>query len=317
VQFAAGDASGPRVASFVGVRHASAPILVALTLGFAPDVAKAADADEATSPSPPDPQRSEAEALFDEGLRHAQRGRWGEAVRAYERSLELYFSAKTLYSLGVAQSRSGNEVEALATMDQFLALPRDPRLDAFREAAIEERERLRTRVATVTLDVPRGAEVRVDGETVRRPQGSPAWVHQLMPGPHRVEMHSEAGTTTMHLELRPGEQRSLRLRALEADDVAPPEASSTVQIAGWSLLGVGGTFGLASLGTGAASLAKADGAIDGTSTADEARRLAVATDVLVVIGLASAATGGGLLLASDLGDDSDVALGLDGLTMTF
>jgi len=289
-------------------------LVLALAIGLVPQAAFAAG-DDGEAESAEDPHRSAAEALFEEGLGFARQGSWGRAVNAYQRSLNLYFSPRTLYSLGVAQSKNGEEVAALATMDQFLALPQDPELEAFREAAVAERKRLHSRIATVTLDVPSGAHVLVDDQPVARPSSEPAWVVRLPPGVHLVEMRSEAGTTTQQVDLRPGERRSLRLRNLEASPTDDP--SSARVLAGWSLLGIGAGFGLASLGTGIASLQMADGAIDGTSTATEARRLAVATDVLVVVGLAAAATGGGLLIAEEVSEDTTVGLGLGGLTVTF
>src|SRR5258706_5408021 len=61
----------------------------------------------------------EARALFREGSRLAKEGRWRDAEDRFGRSLARKRAAITLYSLAVAEHRTGRLVEAIAHLRAF------------------------------------------------------------------------------------------------------------------------------------------------------------------------------------------------------
>jgi len=68
-----------------------------------------------------------ARALFDEGLRYLDAGRWFDAQDRFARVVELRYSPVAVYNLGLAQARLGHGVVAAATLRKLLA---DPSVEA-------------------------------------------------------------------------------------------------------------------------------------------------------------------------------------------
>jgi hypothetical protein len=64
-----------------------------------------------------------ARALFEEGLRYIDTGRWADAQDRFARVVELRYSPVAVYNLGLAQARLGHGVVAAATLRKLLADP--------------------------------------------------------------------------------------------------------------------------------------------------------------------------------------------------
>jgi hypothetical protein len=92
-----------------------------------------------------------AHALFDEGLRHVDAGRWDEARDRFERVLTLRYSAVAAYNLGLADVRLGRGVFAAATLRKLLG---DPALDPkVRESATALLAEVESHFAWLTVRV--------------------------------------------------------------------------------------------------------------------------------------------------------------------
>jgi tetratricopeptide (TPR) repeat protein len=64
-----------------------------------------------------------ARALFEEGLRYVDTGRWADAQDRFARVVELRYSPVAVYNLGLAQARLGHGVVAAATLRKLLVDP--------------------------------------------------------------------------------------------------------------------------------------------------------------------------------------------------
>ena len=97
-----------------------------------------------------------ARALFDEGVRHLDAGRWTEAQDRFARVIELRYSAVALYNLGLAQARCGRGVVAAATLRKLLA---DPGLEPkVRDPATRLLAEVEAKFSWITLRVAKGCE---------------------------------------------------------------------------------------------------------------------------------------------------------------
>src|SRR5262245_46822534 len=67
-----------------------------------------------------------ARQLFNEGLELSKANKWEDAREKLARSLALKRAPITLYTLGVAEMKSGHLVAALEHLHAFVALPREP-----------------------------------------------------------------------------------------------------------------------------------------------------------------------------------------------
>ncbi|MEM1034385.1 MAG: hypothetical protein AAGN82_28875 [Myxococcota bacterium] len=261
-----------------------------------------------------DDTKARAEVSFEAGLRAARRGAWPEAVRAYQRSLESYFTPKTLYSLGAAQSAAGDDVGAYRNMTRFLALPAEDGLSRFRDAATAEQSRLRARIGVLRITAPEQGVVSVNGEAVGtefdtdRPDRHRNLIVPVAPGPQAVSWRDEGDgqTAAVDVTVAAGATEVVRLRPLVDGD--PDEDASkswsTQAWLGWGFVGLGGVMGIAALGTGVTALGASDGAVAGSSEAEDARSLGMATDVLLFGGLGVAAAGG-VLIALNPWDETE------------
>ena len=146
---------------------------------------------QATSPRPALAQSSadvaNARALFIEGARLANEGRWKEARELYARSLQLKSAPITRYSLGVAQRETGRFADALGSFRAFLAEPEVPATTSYTEparAAIAALEKQVGRVLiTVEPSAPTGLTMTIDGEPVPPTSNLP---RDVDPGAHDI-----------------------------------------------------------------------------------------------------------------------------------
>jgi hypothetical protein len=117
------------------------------------------------------------------------RGRYAEAVEAFEKSQALTPSASTLLNLGNAYARQGDDARALQTFERALGAAGQASSEAQRQAlttaAQSQIEALRPRVASLVVHPPQtaGVQVQLNGQTLQA--GAPP-LH-LNPGLYRLE----------------------------------------------------------------------------------------------------------------------------------
>ena len=257
-----------------------------------------------------------ARALFVEGAKLGNEGRWKEARDLYARSLQLKPAPITRYSLGVAERETGHFADALRSFRAFLAEPETPATARYTEPARAAITALEARIAHVILTVePRpidGLTLTVDGLPVppqsEKPREIDAGAHDVAarapgfrPGNARfvvaegggaavtLTLASASGTTASKSLVRPLDTH------VELDTAPPPPAPSRKLPV--ILLGVGGALfvGGATLGLVGVSQASDAPTQDG-SAAGSAKAKAIAGDLLGAAGIATAGVGLILLL---------------------
>ena len=176
---------------------------------------------------------------FDEGRALANEERYLEAAAEFERSFVAVESGTTLRFLAVVYERGGRPVKALETARKYLALPDCDGPEKMDTPCAKRRgdvtalaRRVRALVGELTLDVPRGVElreIRIDGKPV--PLESFPLV--LEPSSYEIDMFGmEAGQQrTRVVELDPGETEPLYVAPFTVEPsrgdggtISPPEA---------------------------------------------------------------------------------------------
>jgi tetratricopeptide (TPR) repeat protein len=188
---------------------ACAALLLGLSLGSPCARAQLAAATPAASERPFVRDESEARrttmarALFEEGLRFVDAGRWAEAEDRFERVLLLRYSPVAAYNLGLAQARLGHGVVAAATFRKLLA---DPTLEPkVREPATAQLSEVEAHFGWLTLHVPgrcEGCQVQIDRE-----DWPPAVWGVAVPidaGPHALELRrAESILAIAQIDIKP------------------------------------------------------------------------------------------------------------------
>lgn len=257
-----------------------------------------------------------ARALFVEGAKLGNEGRWKEARELYARSLQLKPAAITRYSLGVAERETGRFADALSSFRAFLAEPETPGTARYREPARAAITALEARISHVTIAVePRSISsltLTIDGlpvpPTSERPREIDAGAHDVVaraPGFRTGSAHFaviEGGGAAVSMTLAPTTAPAsskalvgpLDPRAL-LDPPPPPQAPS--RKLPFILLGAGGALfvGGATLGLVGVSQASDAPTQDG-SAASSAKAKGIAGDIIAGAGIATAGIGLVLLL---------------------
>lgn len=196
--------------------HLLVTLVAAVGMALAPPAAVLA-----AEPTPS--EISVARRLFDEGKSAEETGRWREAADKFRQAAAIKDTPGIRFHLARCEEERGALVEALVEYDRAREL-----LDGGVKAPDverllpEARERVRARVALVTLRLPDGvqnASVSVDGKAVSASVlGVPLPIN---PGKHRVQA-SAAGRTAYDKELLlgTGEVRDVALE-LPALTMAP------------------------------------------------------------------------------------------------
>jgi hypothetical protein len=154
-----------------------------------------------------------ARALFEEGVRHLDAGRWDDAQDRFARVIDLRYSPVALYNLGLAQARLGHGVVAAATLRKLLA---DPGIELkVREPAAVLLADVEAKFGWLTLRVAapcRGCRVYVDRE-----EWPPAILDVAVPidpGKHALELHWDAALlATESVEVSPASRVEALLTA--------------------------------------------------------------------------------------------------------
>jgi tetratricopeptide (TPR) repeat protein len=293
-------------------------------LGFVQLLAIAAASSAGDAWAQAEGHEAEADRLFRDARNLLDQGRYKEACRLFERSLELESSPGTLLNLGNCHEQSGDLARALVTFERAIA---DARLEpdakkrqAWVEAGTRRADSLAARVAIVNLSPSpsAGTSVSMDGEVLSHVGET----LRLNPGRHVLRASAPAKLPfERELSLAPGQILNIALPELKDEQsVAPPVepaplvparddnvASSTsrngTSIGPWILMGSGAA--LVTAGVVTALLAKSkESELErgcGTtavcqdptlrSTQDSGEQLALATYLLWGAGGISAAAG--------------------------
>ena len=289
-------------------RHAplGAAVLLALVVSATPRESLAESASDVDT----------ARALFVEGAKLGNEGRWREARDLYARSLQLKSAPITRYSLGVAERETGRLAEALGSFRAFLTEPETPGTARFTAPARAAVTALEARVARVSITIePRaidGLALTIDGQPVPPASSAPreidAGAHDVVarapgyrPATARFIVGEGAGTAvtvTLATTTAPlGSKAVVRPLDTAALDDPPLARQAPSRALPFALLGIGtglfvGGTTLGLIGVRQANDAPTrDGAI-----ARAAQGKAIAGDILGGAGLATAGIGVILLL---------------------
>jgi tetratricopeptide (TPR) repeat protein len=290
---------------------------LALLLGLGRAAPALADEDRATTVR-------RAVELFEEAKRLREARQLAEACRLFEQSNDLDPQTGTLLNLADCEEKIGRRARARERYLQVAeraaaANPDDPRIALARERA----ERLGAMLAGLSLVPPDIGDVEyaieIDGDSV--PVDRLRGVVWLEPGPHRIVVRAGGRQERGYrLSLAEGQVRTVEL------DVGPPLGATSIDdaqlvpatqrreapVLGWALVGAGaGAIG-AGMVTGILVLGERSRLEDdcpgglcntaGQARLDAVERLAAWTNVLFVVGAASAGAGTYLVLASPGGD---------------
>lgn len=281
------------------------------------------------------PEReAERTALYEQGVKLAEQGRWPEAAEKFRAVVALRSAPRVLFTLGEAQQKSGKLVGARTSYAKSLAEARASGDDVAAAAAQEALAALEPWIPRLVLRVePRieGAEASVDGATVPLDTGD-AGV-PIDPGAHRLVVRAP-GRVTFEQVVIGQEGRSTKLvvvlgqaqpapaaRLLASGSPAmPADAASAGGPVG--ALVVGG-IGAAALGVGVALYASGKGRYDEASDTcnsgrcpqqqavddgNAGRRQMIAGDVVGGVGIA-ALGGAGIWWAVSAAQSADGPVG--------
>jgi hypothetical protein len=209
-----------------------------------------ADPDE--SPLPPSFERTgAARVLFEEGLAHADHGRWAEAADRFERAQALRASPEIAYNLSTALVRQGRLLRGSELLRQIVA--DEKAAPAVRQAAERRLAQLSRRLAHLVVEPPLGGEeVFLDGRRLE-----PALLGLALPvdpGPHTVELRKGTATLfTRGLTFSEGQRRTVGMDRLWPSPAAAQFSPATSRRRwAWVVLGA------VALGTTAAVVAARD-----------------------------------------------------------
>ncbi|MEP7121107.1 MAG: hypothetical protein ABJE95_09365 [Byssovorax sp.] len=259
-----------------------------------------------------------ARALFVEGAKVANEGRWKEARELYARSLQLKAAPITRYSLGVAQRETGHLADALSSFRAFLAEPETPGTARFTAPAKAAVTALEARISRIVITVePRaidGLSLTIDGQPVPPTSDGPrdidAGGHDVLaraPGfrsgtAHFVVAEGAGAAVTINLAPTTAPTASKALvRPLDIAapvDAPPPPSAAPSRVLPFTLLGVGGALFVGGTTLGLVGVSQASNAPtrDG-SAAHAAQAKGIAGDLLAGAGIATAGIGLILLLS--------------------
>jgi hypothetical protein len=214
-----------------GARLHALGVTVAIALG-APLAAHAQDASK----------QAAAQALFDEGRKLMDQGRYAEACPKLDSSQKLDPGAGTLLNLAACYEKNGQTASAWVTYTDAAAAAAARHPD-WAESAKQHAAALQPKLSFLTIDVRSKADglvVKRDGIAV--PLGTAGTAIPVDPGKHAVEASAPGRQTfTAAVELGANGARStVVVPELEGDARAAGGGGSALKVAGITLAGVGG-----------------------------------------------------------------------------
>jgi hypothetical protein len=262
-------------------------------------------------------EERDAAQLFREGRAALDRGDYAAACPKLAESLRLLRRSGTLFNLALCEAKQGHLIRAHKLVEEGIALL--PKGDERQGPSKKQAEELDQRIPRVTLSIPPGATVEVDGDAI---DPRTAGALRLDPGRHEIVVtapgHAEQRSA---LELRERERRDLPLslgRSLTPDaPVAKESPTDGRRVAAFVL----GGLGIGSLGVGVAAgiltIGKKneveqncrDGCNDAArAAATSGKTFSTLSTIAFVAGLAGIGAGTVLLLVSRGGRRSTTAV---------
>jgi hypothetical protein len=296
---------------------------------------------------------TEARLAFEEGVKRIQKSDWAGAEPLLRRSAELLPRASSLYDLALCLFKLERLEEAVAILDQLLATDADPADAKYRLYADTLRHRAMEQLGTLVLTIdPDGAELRVDG-TLRAGTGARRQL-LLRPGRHELSFSAAGHrSASMELNVVAGDQNT-RTISLPADlplsaigpaamppaqpapvlgtavtpprsDPQPDTGHNGSSVLPWILIGTGAASLIGAAVTGGLALKADNDFVSKCSTLqncnpedaalrDRAQNLALASDILLGVGLAAGAAGA-VIWWVNLPSDPKKQSGINGITV--
>lgn len=231
-------------------------------------------------------------ALFREGQVAYETGDYATAARLWEEAYALDARPALQYNLAQAYERLGELARAADAYRRFIenAPPDSAEVPTARARLVSLEQRLDA-TAIVLAGGPEGATVLIDGEDRGRlPRPDP---FRTTPGPHRVVVSAEGyDDFVANVVVSAGQSATVTI------EMAPRAAGESggggggISTVGIIVTSVGGAMVIAGAITGVVALSTAQSApSDVGPEADQARALAITTDVLLPVGAVAAATG--------------------------
>jgi hypothetical protein len=228
----------------------------------------------ATPAVPPDTDlTNRARAAFLRGTELAKAGHWSDALEAFEQSSELKPHPVTTYNIAYCERELGRQLRAWTSFSRALeahAAPDGDQLPAdLLYSAEVYRSELESKLARISIRIPGGATLAVDGEPLTKSGDNDSFDLLLEPGMHTFRVSTTAERATeLRRELVSGHNQMLVLelapetpapvavpvsRARQAHSATPraPARDYTWPIVAYGVgavgLGVGAVFGLRAL----------------------------------------------------------------------
>lgn len=231
----------------------------------------------------------EARALFERGQFAYHDGDYEAALELWTRAYELSGRPAILYNIAQAHGRLGQFVEEKEALEHFLEESNGH--EAYRVGAERRIEAIEARIARTAVVIEgalAGAEVYVDGTYVGTlPFDGP--VH-VAPGRHRVTARHEGYVdANASVSVNAGEVARVELDFEEIVVVVENEPKASTMA--WALWGSGGGLVVGGAVLGGLAFGKGRGAERGSPDAVQSRKMGIGADVMIGVGVATAATG--------------------------
>lgn len=253
----------------------------------------------------------DARELFTQGQAAYETGDYESAVRSWQQAYDLDPRPLLQYNLAQAYERLGQLDRAVAAYRVYVdnTPGDDPRAQNARAriASLEQRVGQTSIRLTGGLE---GAAISVDGaDRGRLPRPDPLRVE---PGSHRIVVTApgyEDFVSVVAVSAGQTAEVPVEMRPREAGESPQTRSASTgVSTVGIIVTAAGGAILIAGGVTGGLALAAVDDAPNAESPRiDEARTLALVTDVLLPLGVAAAATGAILMFVLQDADGGESA----------
>jgi tetratricopeptide (TPR) repeat protein len=263
-----------------------------------------AEADGGAANAAPAPASAEYSRVIDEALEEYRLLHYEEARSLFERAHAIEPSARTLRGLGMVEFELRHYVRASELLEEALKSERRPLTPEQREAVERLLARTRLYISEYKLSVrpePIQLSIEVDGKPVAL---APDRRVVLEAGEHTLRIIApNAEPTVLKLDAKGGAAQTLQVTLLlkheaKAEKPAPhaPAPRARRSPIGPALLASGASVGLLGGALGVTALLKADSAVEHSAAGDQAHRMAIAADVLISVGVATAVVGLVLLL---------------------
>jgi len=264
--------------------------------------AQAAPVEAVAGEETPEYKQAISQALEEYGLQHYE-----ESRSLFEKAHSLDPNARTLRGLGMVEFELRHYVAAEGYLEASLKSTKKALTEEQRTAVKDLLARTKQFIAKYELAVepqaPEGMRVELDGKPVQWEDNAPLSVEA---GEHVLRVSApNSETREVHLDVKGGEQQTLRIElafkgVVEPSSAPPAGPTHPFQKLGIGLTAAGGAVAIAGGVLGGLALSKANSAeTRKDADADSAHTLALISDVAIGVGVATAVAGIVLLVWKD------------------